>query len=133
MCKQQQMRKILTFVLSLSVTVGFSQSNTQETEVLLSEDELSTTFSHRLTIGEKERSKGDVQIYPNPMGIKTTVKVSDHETDIVNLIDITGKILRTYQPDGPIQIERAGLTTGLYFVQVVYSDGSKVTKKLVVR
>jgi len=78
----------------------------------------------------------DVSVAPNPFNKSTTLKIegSDDEIYNVNLVDISGKVIRTYKTTGNSNttIERNELESGIYLLQISNKE-TVTTQKLVVK
>ncbi|HKL07286.1 MAG TPA: T9SS type A sorting domain-containing protein [Bacteroidales bacterium] len=78
-------------------------------------------------------NKGSLKIYPNPASELVYIEVSPNKYNIVEIIDVTGKILiYRYLTNDKKQINISGLHNGLYFVKVSNQSESKV-KRLIVK
>jgi hypothetical protein len=78
-------------------------------------------------------ASGSVSVYPNPATENFTVKVSSAKEVLINIYDVTGKAVRTYNVNNDqLIINRDGLRSGLYFITVL-SEGRKYTSKLVIK
>ena len=73
-----------------------------------------------------------VRLYPNPSDESVFV-ASDADLQAVKLYDITGRLVRHISICGAtIELDVKDLHDGIFFLQVVYSDGNTATQKLVV-
>ncbi len=76
-----------------------------------------------------------LNIFPNPSDEYTTLQFNDAESShTVNIMDITGKVIRTYEnyTNPELRIEKEQLNAGLYFITSVDSKkNSSVTKWIV--
>lgn len=74
----------------------------------------------------------DFRLYPNPMTNTSTVELGTGNYTI-NVIDITGKIVRTYaNVSGKVTINKGDLPTGIYIVDVT-GENTRTTEKLSIR
>jgi hypothetical protein len=78
----------------------------------------------------------NISMYPNPANTNIRIEFNDagsvHE---VSLLDVTGRKILSYEDAGNnyLQIDIDALQTGVYFVSVINSEGSKATLKLIVQ
>ena len=83
-----------------------------------------------------EQTAGAVSVYPNPMTNYATVELDNVEATeaILELVDITGRILRQYQVNASsITIERVELSTGVYFYRLRDTKELLAQGKLIVK
>jgi len=77
-----------------------------------------------------------VSVFPNPVNISDFVVLKFDRDLIVDItvVDVTGKIVlrNCLENDNKIHLDVTHLTTGVYLINIV-SDGSSITKKLIVR
>ncbi len=86
-----------------------------------------------------ENSVLNVQIYPNPAHNEATISItnnSDNENETakntINLVNILGERLsQTVIYSNQTQISLAGLSAGIYFIEIKDNFGRKTTKKLI--
>ncbi len=72
------------------------------------------------------------RMYPNPMTTSTSVEVGNG-TYTINIIDMTGKMVRTYEGvSGKLTINKDDLPTGIYIIDVM-GDNSRTTEKLSIK
>jgi len=74
-------------------------------------------------------------IYPNPATDALTVSLtlSQSETTVINVLDITGKVVKTINVgtvngDKNIAVSLEEMTSGIYFIQLINADGKQVKK-----
>lgn len=76
-----------------------------------------------------------VKIYPNPFSASTTIKLNDGfciNNCYVKLYDMVGEELRNYKmKNNELQIERDGLTNGIYFLHIQFGN-YKIIQKLII-
>jgi len=81
------------------------------------------------------RQRGDAWLYPNPAGSSFFVNLSEGNTGILTITDISGKTLHTLSlgiAGGPTEISQ-NLSSGVYLVRVICDSGAVFTEKLVVQ
>ena len=105
---------------------GFFDRNAPTVRVRLNEGEVS--------LEEHERTDF-FSIFPNPASDAINVRFATTESTstTVNVIDITGKVIRTINlgtTNGTqqISIDLNELTTGIYFVELVNDNGTQIKK-----
>ena len=83
------------------------------------------------SIDEIEKENKPVSIYPNPTSNSVNI-VSPKEMKQLQLISITGKILKNISQNGQTntKIDLSNLSSGIYFVKIIFNDNSIVTKKI---
>ncbi len=72
-------------------------------------------------------------LYPNPTSGALFIKTQDSDIEVttIELMDITGKVISTYDVSNQdIQLDLAGYTAGVYFVKINSNQGSTVQKVL---
>ncbi|NUO02191.1 MAG: T9SS type A sorting domain-containing protein, partial [Saprospiraceae bacterium] len=79
--------------------------------------------------------KAEISVYPNPAQAMVMVAIPDGEiAELVRLIDLQGRIvLEQRVRDQQFELDCTPLPSGVYSVQVIYSDGSQVAKKVQVQ
>ncbi len=79
--------------------------------------------SNNLTIDPSEGKNSDISIFPNPCN--NTISIStEMEITSVNIIDITGKIVKTISDMSINQdIDLSDLNAGMYIIGIKYSQG----------
>ncbi len=101
-------------------------------------------FFSPLVISVKEntltKTENNLSVYPNPSNGETFVSFNalDGETAIINIMDVTGKIVLTqylgklYNGQISAPVEVSSLTSGIYVVNVTSTSGVKRVAKLIV-
>ncbi len=77
-------------------------------------------------------SKGDVRVWPNPVGDVLHVKAT--ENVYINVLSVEGKMLMRdcFVPANDVKgLGLSDLFNGVYFLQIVYADGSRELRKIV--
>lgn len=84
---------------------------------------------------EDEATEDKFNVYPNPANesINVAVSLTNSENTVINLVDISGKTIRTMslgniQGDKNITLDLNDLTTGVYFIELVNEAGKQVKK-----
>ena len=82
--------------------------------------------------GVNQHNADNVAIYPNPA--KGYFNLSSTQNGQLSLIDVSGRVV--YSSDivsGNNTIDISNLTDGIYFANVIFNNGSKVTAKIMVK
>lgn len=93
-----------------------------------------TEFVETLSITSYKQT--NIIIAPNPASVQTIVYAQNTETiKNVTVYDISGKKILNVQNTGnyQIMIDTGKLVSGLYLIEIEYSDDKRITKKLQVR
>jgi hypothetical protein len=73
----------------------------------------------------------DFTVFPNPFSTFITLKLNQQNAVIFSLLDVQGRILKSYNLNGDTNIiELPDLNTGVYIIQIE-SEGKIKTKKLI--
>ena len=76
-------------------------------------------------------------MYPNPAKINENLTVTDQRNaiDKIRVLNLAGKVMQEYTPNGVEQKEifTDGLIAGVYLVQFILTDGSRETKRLMIK
>lgn len=84
-------------------------------------------------IGINEQAREIFSIYPNPAEDFVMVQPLNNRLETVDLTDATGRTVASYgSVNGTLQIDLAGLASGMYFVNV-RSNGQNYTQKIIKR
>ena len=74
-----------------------------------------------------ENTTIDFELFPNPFSDQTVLELKNNngENVEINIIDLSGKVVRTYNKteNNRIIIERNGLANGLYFLYILTENG----------
>jgi hypothetical protein len=76
-----------------------------------------------------------MRVFPNPSSSYTVVEFNDNSNKHnVTVMDITGRVVKTINnyEFNALRIDRDGLTSGTYFINVVNSNNQTATIKLMV-
>jgi hypothetical protein len=73
-----------------------------------------------------------LKVYPNPSDQCIYLK-SNKISESVIIHDLTGKIILSENNFNSSRIDVSHLTDGIYFLQLIFSDGSIVTEKVVIQ
>jgi hypothetical protein len=76
---------------------------------------------HSTSTGVEDISSVSLKIYPNPFKNKTRLEWGndEHENFTINLIDINGRLISTWQTtDSNLLIDRGHLVSGVYLLQL---------------
>ena len=84
----------------------------------------------------RDAFNSSVGIYPNPMRSHANIQVENSMALIneVEVLDMSGNTIKQFNNvnNEKITLQRDGMSDGIYFIRINLSDGSKVSKKLVV-
>lgn len=82
------------------------------------------------SIDEIAKESKPISIYPNPTNNSINI-VSSKEMKQIQLISITGKILRSISPNETnTKIDLSNMSSGIYFVKIMLNDNSIITQKV---
>ena len=74
-----------------------------------------------------ENTTIDFELFPNPFSDQTVLELKNNngENVEINIIDLSGKVVRTYNKteNNRIIIERNGLANGLYYLCILTEKG----------
>ena len=86
------------------------------------------------TVGVDSKTvESSTSVYPNPTVGSLFIRNAEKIIRKVELFDITGRLVATYQVDGhEFELTRSNHSTGLYMVQIVFDD-AKITRKVVMK
>lgn len=91
-----------------------------------------TTLCYTQESISKHNYYADIKIYPNPAQNNFTVEVSTTDKQLLQIIDISGKIVLQQTIIGTTTIDASQLESGVYFVQLKNAAGI-ATQKIVVQ
>ncbi|MFW5792673.1 MAG: choice-of-anchor J domain-containing protein [Bacteroidota bacterium] len=72
-----------------------------------------------------------VNIYPNPFSNNVSVRMTDNVKEIVMLNNVGQEYRRFDNSNSTLEINTSDLEAGVYFLQIIMKDGSRITKKLI--
>jgi hypothetical protein len=106
---------------------GFTVTNIQYT------DSLRSDVPH-VGIAEANVSS-TISAFPNPAEEQITVQIRGADAQTLRLYDISGRLLRSIDVRGKhaIAIDRAELSSGIYFLQVESAEGRRSALRIVFR
>lgn len=84
---------------------------------------------------ENNLLSNNMRVYPNPTSTYTVVEFNDNSNKHnVTMMDITGRVVKTYSnyEFNALRVERDGLTSGTYFINVVNDNNQTATIKLMI-
>ncbi|TNJ42551.1 T9SS type A sorting domain-containing protein [Tamlana fucoidanivorans] len=86
-------------------------------------------FYNEVSLSTSTFTKDVLKVYPNPSKNVWTIKAKDLNITSVSLVNILGKTVLTKTPNsGEISIDASSLNTGLYFANIITSQGSQTIK-----
>jgi hypothetical protein len=82
-------------------------------------------------------TKATMLVAPNPMGERAAIFLSNPNNEVFNMTmtNMMGQVVRTQTNINAdvIEIEKADLTSGVYFVTLQNEKGAKITEKLIIQ
>ena len=98
------------------------------TDIFISKINVTTGISEKQNLNK-------ITIAPNPFTSQTTISFSEEQKNTLIIItDIVGKELKTTTLTGrQLVIDKGEMQAGIYFVQIIDSNNTKITKKIVVQ
>ncbi|PCJ95756.1 MAG: hypothetical protein COA50_08130 [Flavobacteriaceae bacterium] len=113
-----------------------STAKTSATNTLINEDYGIETFNDSL-----ENLDVEIQISPNPIVFEASIKLKGPAINIVeiNLYDITGRLIRKYDPnklrlsDGLYKFNVLGLEEGIYIMNILTGNHKVYDYKLIIK
>jgi photosystem II stability/assembly factor-like uncharacterized protein len=94
-----------------------------------------TILKYTSNVGITENTMGDnMIIYPNPFSSQTTISFDTEQNNArVNIIDVLGKEIKTYNFSGKqLIIEKGEMARGIYFVKITTENKKVATKKIII-
>ncbi len=92
-------------------------------------------YYNNVGVPEFEKNKKRITISPNPFSTSTAISFDKtYQTLDLSIIDLQGKIIQQkfYHDSNKINLDRAGIATGFYFLRVSLDGKYVETKKVVV-
>ena len=84
-----------------------------------------------ITSIEEDKTQGFLNIYPNPAQQSTVIE-SSHPYTQLKLFDTNGKLINQIDFNSlKTEIPLHQLTSGIYFIKIIYPDGTYSTKQLI--
>ncbi len=84
-------------------------------------------------INEEKKLFNDLIVFPNPANTFTTIQFDEKENYMIQLYDVTGKILlneRSSNTDN-YYLNLGNITQGIYFLKITGNNNSNITKKII--
>jgi hypothetical protein len=123
--KKVFMRKSLLFILFLIFTLSLqAQKDTMNVIATLPQKNISRDASNVI-----------VSIYPVPVRENSFTIKTDRDISFVKITNIIGQDIFRIQYNNPLQLIRIPLDNpkrGMYLVTILFSDGTRVVKKIMV-
>lgn len=85
--------------------------------------------------GPQPVNAASLSVFPNPAGDMVRFRVSGPGSGVdgVSLLDLTGRVVRHFRPEGPhFEMSVQGLSAGLYSAVVSMQDGTVLSERLLV-
>jgi hypothetical protein len=92
--------------------------------------DLDGTFAMSRIQSVRLDTKGNIFIYPNPVGDKLTITSSGRNIGSVEVMDIAGKKILETKSTNDIPVDR--FSTGAYTLRIIFSDQSSEIRKFVI-
>lgn len=89
-----------------------------------------STNAGGLSVNSSELKK-KIKIYPNPAKEKINIEYDDLSIQIIQLLDISGKIIRTYNSNYQ-EINIQGIGRGIYLLTVNTGNSNVITQKVII-
>jgi hypothetical protein len=119
------MKKSLLFICILFLTLNlYSQKDTVN---------IAGTFTQNET--SRDRVNINVSIYPVPVKENNFTVKTDRDVSFIKITNIIGQDIFRAQYNNPGQLNRIFLNNpkrGMYLVTIIFSDGARVVKKIMV-
>jgi hypothetical protein len=90
-----------------------------------------TVMKYDSTMSVDTHTHSNILLYPNPANDVVTID-NIPDNSIINIYDITGKLVYTSQTDTQTVINIADFANGIYLVQLVSNNQQQTVKKLVI-
>jgi hypothetical protein len=84
-------------------------------------------------ISEEKGSENNITVFPNPTNNIATINLSEKENYIIQLYDVTGKILINVKSSNTTSyhLNLENITQGIYFLKIIGSNNNTITKKII--
>ena len=95
--------------------------------------EVATYIAANPNLGTTEYFQQKINIFPNPVASGKNITLSipkEMGNYTIDLIDITGKTIRTYTPSSNT-IEISDLMDSIYFIKIIMADESSIIRKFI--
>ena len=117
---------------------SFTPSSTGSYKVVISLNGVTDTSAMvNITVtGIKEISNGNaISIYPNPFTFQTTISFAEEQVNTtIKIIDVLGKEITTINFTGTqCVIEKGGMNSGVYFVQITDAKNTITNKRIIIQ
>jgi hypothetical protein len=105
------------------------------------EDTSSTSISNTVAVSKKEINKDygeELIVYPNPANEIVFLNYPSIENGLIDIkvFNISGNLIlrktKTHA-DGESEINCSNLNSGIYFIEINYSNGKKIISKLIIK
>ncbi len=82
-----------------------------------------------------EQMSNTLQVFPNPAQDYITIKMLQGKMSMVSLSGSTGQVVREIKAAGKNEVicTLNGLPSGIYFIEVITTEGSRIVRKIVVQ
>jgi hypothetical protein len=72
-------------------------------------------------------------VYPNPANDKFTIESSNDDVQLIEIIDMNGRVMSQIQMNGTtVTVDASGMLSGIYFVKITSNNQSIKTIKLII-
>lgn len=121
-------------VEDIDLSTGMAAHGSGADETKMAENFRDRVFSQGVPVAvtNADVAKSEVQIYPNPAhGHANMVFAGNDVNAEINVVDVSGRtVLKMSKPASVRKLSLPVNEPGLYFVNVVYADGSRAASKL---
>ncbi len=103
-----------------------------KTDTVWKSGKVLTTPVETSTSIETHTSNIEITVAPNPFS--TTTKISGLTNGTLKIVTLSGvQVYSQVIQENTVEIDRGGLSSGIYFLQVITNSGVVTTKKVVVQ
>jgi len=115
--------KVIGFAAYYSTTIG-------ERSILDAAEVVPTSF---VSVDEYDLSAA-MNVFPNPANDYVDVQLGTENAEFITLMDMTGKVVQSQSmTNNRIRLDVNGLGAGVYLVTIQTQEGTKITKRLVIK
>lgn len=121
-------------VCAIAVGVGSASVNNTFADDATAADNLScATYTVTSVVGVEENEISEISAYPNPTVSTLNIDLGNNKTEVINIIDMTGRIVNTINVSNNIEtIDVSSFENGIYFYQLVTNGIAIKTEKFIV-
>lgn len=129
--------------LDATCSIDDGAGNINRTVTISSDTVVGPYFYDQCVLSSTTLSVNDITteatmlVAPNPMGERAAIFLSNPNNEVFNMTmtNIMGQVVRTQNNinTNVVEIEKADLTSGVYFITLQNEKGAKITEKLIVQ